>query len=217
MIPQLSPAEARVLGVLIEKEITTPEYYPLTMNALVSGCNQKSNRQPVVSFDEELVSDVVDLLREKRFASVVTGGSNRVPKYAHRGETLNLGRRELALMCELLLRGPETAGELRANAARMHRFTDAEEVESCLNTLMDRPDGAFVTRLPRQPGSKEPRFAHLLCGEIAQPANDPGEALPVRTGNSEHRVTALEAEVAELRARVSDLDKKFADFRRQFE
>jgi len=137
---ELDPVEGRILGCLIEKEITTPEYYPMTLNALVNACNQKSNRDPVVSFTEEDVAEGVDRLRHKQLVLTLTGGGNRVPKYGHRlQQTLNLGRRETALLCELLLRGPQTLGELKDRAGRMHRFTDTEEVERCLTSLSTRP------------------------------------------------------------------------------
>lgn len=155
MIAELDAAEVRVLGCLVEKEITTPEYYPMTVNALVNACNQKSNREPVVAFDDELVEDTLASLREKRLVAVLTGGGNRVPKYSHRmQEQLNLGRRELALLCELMVRGPQTVGELRDRAGRMHRFSDAEEVEGCMRSLGEK-EKPLVTKLPRQTGMKE--------------------------------------------------------------
>jgi uncharacterized protein len=200
-----------VLASLIEKEITTPEYYPLTLNALINACNQKSNRDPVVSFDEDTVSEAIDRLRERRMVTVLTGGSNRVPKYGHRvQDTLNLGRRELALLCELMLRGPQTVGELRDRAGRMQRFSDIEETEACLRALAEHPGGALATELPRQPGRKEPRFAHLLSGE---PELREGEtrAAPQASGPD------VRERVAELESRVAELEAQFAKFRQQFE
>jgi uncharacterized protein YceH (UPF0502 family) len=198
----LDPVEVRVIGALVEKDIATPEYYPMTMNALVNACNQKSNRDPVVSYDEDSVADAIDRLRDKRLVGVLTGGSNRVPKYNHRlGEALNLGRRELSLLCELMVRGPQTVGELHGRAARMHRFSDLEEVEACLRTLSEFPSGALVVQLPRQPGRKEARFAHLFSGEpdVAETAE-----APVRTtGGLEARVAALEEETARLREQLA--------------
>ena len=204
----LDPVEARVLGALLEKEITTPEYYPLTLNALVNACNQKSNRDPVVSFDEGSVQDALESLKQKRLSAVLSAGSgSRVAKYSHRlSETLNLGRRETALICELLLRGPQTLGELRSRAERMHRFQDIEEVEACLRTLIQRSPDPLVTELPRQPGTKEPRFSHLLSGEPAQDA--PGETARLAPSS---RMATLESELAELRDRVAHLEKKLAD------
>jgi uncharacterized protein YceH (UPF0502 family) len=198
----LDPVEVRVIGALVEKDIATPEYYPMTMNALVNACNQKSNRDPVVSYDEDTVADAIDRLRDKRLVSVLTGGSNRVPKYGHRlGEALNLGRRELSLLCELMVRGPQTVGELHGRAARMHRFSDLEEVEGCLRTLSEFPSGALVVQLPRQPGRKEARFAHLFAGEpeVAETAEAPART----TGGLEARVAALEEETARLREQLA--------------
>ena len=194
----LDHVELRVLGCLMEKDLATPEYYPITLNALVNACNQKSNRNPVVEFDEDLVAQGIDTLREKALAGVLTGGSNRVPKYSHRlGEKLNLGRREMSILCELIVRGPQTPGELRSNTARMHRFSDVEEVESRLRD-MDR----LVVELPRQPGRREARWAHLLGGEPEIGAESAAE--PVRPG-LESRVAALESEVRELRTIIDKI------------
>jgi uncharacterized protein len=213
---ELDAVEARVLGCLIEKEITTPEYYPMTLNALLSACNQKSNRDPVVSYEEDDVSDALDRLRERQLLSTLTGGGNRVPKYGHRlQEKLNLGRRETALLCELLVRGPQTLGELRDRAGRMHRFTDTDEVERCLRGLSERPEQPFVRVLPRAAGTKEPRWAQLLSGEPLI-ASVPEE--PTRTRVNEHtRIEELESQVSSLRERVFELEQQFASFRRQFE
>src|SRR4051794_25451333 len=155
----LDHVEVRILGCLIEKDITTPEYYPLTLNALVNACNQKSNRDPVVSWDEDLVAEGVDSLHVKKLLGRLTGGGNRVPKYNHRlQEVLNLGRREIAVVCELMLRGAQTIGELRDRASRMHKFTDTDEVVSCLTRLQEHPSGPLVMQLPRQAGQKEARY-----------------------------------------------------------
>jgi uncharacterized protein YceH (UPF0502 family) len=209
----LNAVEARVLGSLVEKEITTPEYYPLTLNALVSACNQKSNRDPAMNLTEDEVADSLLTLREKRLSFVQTG--SRVNKYGHRAvETLNLGRRELALVCELLLRGPQTVGELRGRAERMHNFSDLDEVESCLRSLQNREPDPLVTRLERQSGFKEPRYAHLLSG--APVLADESASAPSISPRQD-RVTALETEVATLREQVRKLEEQFAQFRRQFE
>jgi uncharacterized protein YceH (UPF0502 family) len=199
----LDQVESRVLGSLIEKETTTPEYYPLTLNALVNACNQKSNRDPVVAWDEDTVAEAIDRLRDHRLIGVLTGGSNRVPKYNQRlSERLNLGRRETALLCELMVRGPQTPGELRDRASRMHRFSDLEEVESCLRGLAEFDGGPLVVQLPRQPGRKEARYAQLLSGEPAVTAGA-AEAEPVRSPSAmEGRVAALEAEIAVLRGQL---------------
>lgn len=209
----LDAAEVRVLGSLIEKEIATPEYYPLTLNALVNACNQKSNRDPAVDYDEETVEEALDSLRKKKLAATLSGAGLRVPKHRQLlSETLNLGRRELALMCELMLRGPQTIGELHSRGGRLHPFTDLEEVESCLQRLIERQPDPLVARLPRQPGTKEPRYGHLLSGEISLTA---APAEPPRP--REDRLAALQAEISALRLEVEDLKQQFAAFRRQFE
>ncbi len=209
MIPLLDPVEVRVLGCLIEKENTTPEYYPLTLNALVNACNQKSNREPMTSYDEDTVQEALDSLRDKRLISVLTGGGNRVPKYGHRlSDHLNLGRREIALLCELMLRGAQTLGELRDRAGRMHRFSDIEEVEGCVHAMAER-EQPLTMKLPRQIGMKEHRYGHLLCG--ADAISDTA-AEPVRTA----RAGSLESEIAELRERVAALEEDLQRFKSQF-
>ena len=213
----LNQVEVRVLGSLIEKEITTPEYYPLTLNALVNACNQKSNRDPVVAFDDDTVARAVDSLRSRGFASELTGVGMRVPKYRElAAEALSLGRRELALVCVLMLRGPQTLGELRDRTERLHTFSDLEEVESVLQHLIDRDAGALVVRLPRQPGTKESRYAHLLAGAevLAEPAARPAVSSAPPQGD---RFEALEAEVRQLREDVRRLEDVIVKFRAQFE
>jgi uncharacterized protein len=209
----LDPEEIRVLGSLLEKEITTPEYYPLSVNALLNACNQKSNRDPVVHWDEETLERALYTLREKGLLLNITGAGSRVPKYGHRiSEKLNLGRRELAILCELMLRGPQTLGELRTRAERMHPFGDLAEVESVLDHM-----SGLVTKLPRRPGEKEARYAHLLSGEPVVSAAPPVPAIqapePAHTG----RLSTLEAEIAQLRSELEDLKQQFARFRKQFE
>src|SRR5690349_5317728 len=158
MLPLLDSEEVRVLGALLEKEATTPEYYPMSLNALVNACNQKSNRHPVVNYDDEIVLQAIDRLRDKKMSAVIVG-SGRVNKYAQRfSELLNLGRRELALMCTLLLRGPQTLGELSGRSERMHAFEDLEEVERTLNRLAEHEIGKLVMRLAKAPGQKEARY-----------------------------------------------------------
>ena len=198
----LTPAEVRVLGALLEKDIATPEYYPLTVNALLNACNQKSSREPVVSYREETVLEALESLKAKRMAVRISGAGHRVEKYAHRlGETMNLGRRELALLCVLMLRGPQTIGELRGRTERMHDFTDLEEVEACLEALAARQPEPLVTRVPRG------RWAHLFGG----PPELPAEAeVEVPTTNLQGRVVDLEREVEQLK-------QQFERFRRQFE
>jgi uncharacterized protein YceH (UPF0502 family) len=213
----LDAVETRVLGALIEKEITTPEYYPLTLNALVNACNQRSNREPVVSYDEDTVSGALESLRRKGLASVLTGAGIRVPKHSHRfSEKLNLGRRELAILCELMLRGRQTAGELRDRAGRMHGFADLEEVESVLARLIDGEPEPLVVRLPKQPGTKEPRYAHLLSGEI-DVGQETVAAPPPKASPSEDRISALESEVGRLAEEVRSLREELMEFRKQFE
>ncbi len=209
---QLAPVEVRILGSLIEKEIATPEYYPLTLNALVNACNQKSNREPLVEYDDETVEDALDGLRKKGLAAMLSGAGMRVPKHRQLlSEALNLGRRELALLCVLMLRGPQTAGELHSRTERLHHFADLEEVESCAQKLMEWQPGPLVVRLPVQPGRKEPRYVQLLSGEVPVEA----AAEPVRP--REDRFSALEAEIGALRRDVEQLRQQFAEFRRQFE
>jgi uncharacterized protein len=211
MVPLLDAAEVRVLGCLIEKEVTTPEYYPLTANALVNACNQKSNRDPMVLYGEGLIQDTLNSLRQKHLISVLTGGANRVPKYGHRlQEKLNLGRREMAILCELMVRGPQTLGELRDRAGRMHTFSDTDEVERCLSTLSGG-EQPLVTRLERQPGTKEPRYAHLLSGAdaiVEPPADGRRSATFDRRGD-------LAAELSELKDRVSALEEELRRFKEQ--
>jgi uncharacterized protein len=200
----LDPVEARVLGALMEKEVTTPEYYPLSLNALVNAANQKSNRDPVVDYDEDTVGDAVDRLREKKMSLLITG-SGRVNKFRQRiSETLNLGRRESAVLCTLLLRGSQTLGEIKDRSERMFAFADLAETEGVLDKLADWPDGALVIKLPRQPGQKEVRFAHLLCGAPAVESGA-GAAAEPPIG----RVAQLEKELHELRAEFDDLRRRF--------
>jgi hypothetical protein len=209
----LDPVEVRVLGVLIEKEATTPEYYPLSLNALVNACNQKSNREPVVNYDDDTVSDALISLREKKLAVTITSGS-RVNKYGQRiSETLNLGRRELAVLCTLFLRGPQTLGEIRDRSDRMYHFSDLEEAERVLEKLAEWPGGSLATKLPRQPGQKESRYAHLLAGT---PVFEAGDAQDVPSAGASGKFADLQEEVAALRSEVADLKRRFEDLERQF-
>ncbi len=193
-----------MLGALMEKQATTPEYYPLSLNALVNACNQKSNRDPVVDYDDHDVLSAVERLREKRYSLTVTG-NGRVNKYEQRiAETLNLGRRESAVICVLLLRGPQTLGEIKDRCERLHSFADLAEAESVLEKLAELPAGALVKKLPRQPGQKEARYAHLLCGEPLESFADLGSPAPA-TG----RIGQLEAEIQQLRADFEDLKRRF--------
>lgn len=207
---QLDSGEVRVLGALMEKEITTPDYYPLSLNALVNACNQKSNREPVVSYDEDIVETALEGLRSKGLASRISGDS-RVPKHEQRFvEKCNLGRREAAVMCVMMLRGPQTVGELRGRTERLYTFDDLEAVENTLHRLAEME---FVKKLPRQSGYKEQRWAQLLAGDV-EIAEEPAEGGPAATqerGPSDReRIAALELELAELK-------RQFQDFRRNFE
>jgi len=209
----LDAEEIRVLGSLLEKEITTPEYYPLSGNALLNACNQKSNRDPVLHLDEDTLERAIYTLRDKGLLVSITGAGSRVPKYGHRiSEKLNLGRRELAILCELMLRGPQTLGELRTRAERMHPFGDLAEVESVLEHMPE-----LVTKLPRRPGEKEARYAHLLSGEPPVSAASPPSAAIPQAPLPADRIRALEAEVAQLRRELDDLKQQFAGFQKQFE
>jgi uncharacterized protein len=195
---ELSPVAARVLGSLVEKEITTPEYYPLSLNALANACNQKNNRDPVTSLDEDQIRQALHALEDEGLAGAVRGSESRVAKYEHHiQEVFNFTRGETAVMCVLLLRGPQTPGELRGRTERMHRFEELSDVQSTLQRLMQR-EPPLVTVLPRQPGTKEARYAHLLSGEVADAV--PGVVEP--EGGLEAEVAALRQEVAELRAQV---------------
>jgi uncharacterized protein YceH (UPF0502 family) len=203
---QLNAAEARVLGCLLEKEIATPDYYPLSLNALVNGCNQKSNREPVVNYDEATVEEALAGLRAQGLSLRITGGDSRVPKHAQRfTEKFNLGRREAAVMCLLMLRGPQTTGELRGRTERLYQFDDLEAVEGTLARLAEME---FAKQLPRQPGLKEPRCGHLLSGELVGMESPP--PVPERGPSDRERIAALEAALAELR-------RQFEEFRRKFE
>lgn len=217
----LSAIEVRVLGALIEKQLTTPEYYPLTLNGLTNACNQLSNRDPVVSYDDRTVAGALESLREKKLVWMVTAPGNRVPKYEHRVTgSFNLSPAEVAVLCVLMLRGPRTAGEIRGRTGRMHHFQDLEDVEAALDGLQRRKGGPLVTKLPRQPGTKESRYAHLLSGEveIEQPEAQPkAERATVEVRTENERITKLEREVQALRANLEDLSREFRDFKKQFE
>jgi len=207
----LTDIETRVLGALVEKQVTTPEYYPLTLNALTLACNQKNNRHPVTAYSENEVAQAVESLREKNLAYVFYGSTSRVPKYKHvMPEVLHLNAAEVALLCVLMLRGAQTPGELRGNASRLYDFPGLEEVEQTLNALISREPEALVVRLPRQLGQKEVRFAHLLSGE---PKIENVTSAPIE---KPERVT-LERRVEVLEAEVEDLRRQFEQFKKQFE
>jgi hypothetical protein len=219
----LTPIEARVLGALIEKEITTPEYYPLSLNALTNACNQKSNRDPVLQVEESEVRKALNHLEYQSLVRSVSSTDSRVTKFEHRlQDAFNFYRPEVAIICELLLRGPQTPGELRTRASRMHAFEDLESVHSALGRLEKR-EPPLVTVLPRQPGTKEARYAHLL-GDTppVAPAAPPHAAITrdndaAPPASSKERIEALVAEVTELRSQIADLQAQFTAFRKQFE
>jgi uncharacterized protein len=205
----LTDIEARVLGALVEKQITTPEYYPLTLNALTLACNQKNNRHPVTAYSENEVTQAVESLREKNLVYIFYGSTSRVPKYKHvMPEVLHLTPAETALMCVLLLRGPQTPGELRGNAARMHEFAGLDEVEQTLGDLISHEPESLVVRLPRQAGQKEVRFAHLLSGEIRVDVLTEAEPVAQRQ-TLEQKIDALAAEVERLRLQFDEFKKQF--------
>jgi uncharacterized protein YceH (UPF0502 family) len=212
----LNPIEARVLGALIEKDITTPDYYPLSLNALVNACNQKSNRDPLMSLDENAVRDALYSLNEKGLAGAVSSADSRVSKYEHRlQETCNLTRGETAIMCVLLLRGPQTPGELRGRTERMFSFNDLSEVQSALQRLIQR-EPSLVRMLARQPGTKEARYAHLLCGEVEGP-EAATEVVVTSASLDGGRITRLELEVGNLKSEIAALRQQLEDFRKQFQ
>jgi uncharacterized protein YceH (UPF0502 family) len=222
----LNSVEARILGALVEKDVTTPDYYPLSLNALVNACNQKNNRDPVMTLDEAAVRGALDGLRNKNLAGPASGADSRVAKYEHRlQEMFNFTRGETAILCVLLLRRPQTPGELRARTERMHRFEDLSEVESSLQHLIER-DPALARVLPRQPGSKESRYTHLLSGDVedtgmAGASAAHSAAYPATNAaapsTDRDRITHLEDEVATLRNEVTDLKQQLERLQTQFE
>ena len=213
----LTENEVRVLGSLIEKDITTPDYYPLSLNALVNACNQKSNRDPFMQLDENAVRDALSGLQEHRLAGPARGADSRVTKYEHRSqEVFNFTRGEVAVLCVLLLRGPQTPGELRGRTERMHHFETLDDVQSALQKLMQRqPPLAKV--LPRQPGTKESRYVHLLAGDVAVAELPQTTTAASRESGDGERIARLEEEVGALRREVAELRDQLERFRRQFE
>ena len=221
MIEILNEVEVRVIGSLIEKQIATPEYYPLTLNALVAACNQTSNRDPVVTFDDRRVARALESLRDKKFAHTVYGSDSRVPRYKQvLTELFALTPKEVAVMCVLMLRGAQTAGEIKGRTNRLYEFAELAEAEATLDKLIAREPEALVVKLPRQPGQKEARYAHLLAGPvaveeiIAAPRLEPA-TMEVLAENE--RLAKLEEEVSELRREVAELRQQLNEFRKQFE
>ncbi len=214
----LNEIEARVIGSLVEKQLTTPEYYPLTLNALVNACNQKSNRDPVVSYDETTVTQCLETLRDRNLVYVFYGSTSRVPKYKHMLPTVyELGPSETAVMDVMLLRGPQTLGELRIRTERLYNFSGLGEIQETLDGLIRRDD-PLVVKLPVQPGQKEARFAHLLSGAIDIEALAVAHATRQTRGtNDTERVEKLEEDVATLRAEIETIKETFEEFKKQFE
>jgi hypothetical protein len=212
----LNDIEVRVLGALVEKDTTTPDYYPLSLNALVNACNQRNNRDPVMNLEEGAVRDALNRLHEHGLTGPAGGADSRVTKYEHRlQETFNFSRGETAVLCVLLLRGPQTPGELRGRTERMHRFEDLDAVQSSLQKLMQR-EPPLAAVLPRQPGTKESRYAHLLSGEV-EAGELPRMVSPPSSSADEDRVRRVEEAVTALQNEVSELKQQLAQFRKQFE
>jgi uncharacterized protein len=217
----LNEIECRVLVSLIEKDITTPDYYPLSLNALVNACNQKNNRDPVMTLDESSVRQSLATLQEKRMAGPASGADSRVPKFEHRlQEVFNFDRREIAVVCVLLLRGPQTPGELRGRTDRMYHFETLDDVVATLDRLAQR-EPPLVCMLPRQPGTKESRYIHLFSGEptggVALAPSPATEATSNPAAASDDRVSRLENEVSQLRQELAEMRQQLAEFRKQFE
>ena len=219
----LTPIEARVLGSLVEKDITTPDYYPLSLNALVNACNQKNNRDPVMTLDEDAVRDALEGLQSQRLAGPARGADSRVTKYEHRlQEVYNSSRGEIAVLCVLLLRGPQTPGELRGRTERMHRFEDLDQVQAALQRLMQR-EPPLAAVLPRQAGTKEARYAHLMSGDIDSSAPEHAHTTSSTSAGSpsdsdlRERIAHLEENVADLKSKIEELTQQLTDFRRQFQ
>jgi len=212
----LNPVEAQVLGALVEKDITTPDYYPLSLNALINACNQKNNREPVTNFDEETVRLALRNLSDKHLAGTAGGADSRVTKYEHRlQEVFNFTRQEMALICVLLLRGPQTPGELRGRTERMYQFEHLDDVLSGLQQLMRR-EPPLAKALGRRPGTKEVRYAHLLSGDV-EAWEPPAESASSSGSADAERIIQLEEQVAALRNEVAELKQQMAEFRKQFE
>ncbi len=218
---ELTPREARVIGCLIEKEVTTPEQYPLSLNALTNACNQKSNRDPVMSLEESDVQDLLDGLAKKYLVSEKTGFGSRVPKHKHRFcntefGSLKFSEQELGVLCVMFLRGPQTPGELRTRTNRLCKFADVHEVETTLEGLMGREDGPFVARLPREPGKRESRYAHLFSGAVQAPLESPGpESAAIDSPAMDRPIDSQHAGVEH--GRLDELERQVGELRRELE
>ncbi len=218
MPENLNEVEARIVGCLVEKQLTTPEYYPLTLNALTAACNQKSNRDPVVSYDETIILSAIDSLRDKNLVYLFYGSSSRAVKYKHMLPSVyELEPPAVAVIAALLLRGPQTIGELRERTGRLHEFSSLGEVNETLDGLIDRPE-PLVVKLERQPGQKEARFAHLLSGEVEAISQSAVHEKPVGAlRGSNDRIEKLEQEVESLRSELTSFREMFDEFRKQFD
>jgi uncharacterized protein len=214
MSENLTEIEARIVSALVEKQLTTPEYYPLTLNALIAACNQKTNREPVVNFDEKTVSDALEDLRDKNLVYVFYGSTSRVPKYKHMlPQVFELEPSETAVICVLMLRGPQTIGEIKERTGRLYDFRDLNDVNETLEALAKR-DEPLITKLERQPGQKEARYAHLLSGEVT--SYTPPERVSRGTANDE-RLEKLEQELETVKSELSSFKQEFEEFKKQFE
>jgi hypothetical protein len=213
---ELTALEARIIGCLIEKQITTPDQYPLSLNALANGCNQKSNRDPVLDLDERAVQQVLDGLVRKHMVIERAGFGSRVPKYQQvfcntEFGSLKFTPIETAIVCELLVRGPQTPGELRTRAGRMSAVSDVSQVEAALQQLMSRPDGPFVTRMAREPGRRDSRYAHLFCGDVTDASTEPEQVQSHASTDDDDRLTRLEKLVDQLVTEVSGLKQRLGE------
>ena len=216
MSGKLTEIEARIVGALVEKQLTTPEYYPLTLNALIAACNQKTNREPVVSYDERLVSNSLEDLRDKNIVYVFYGSTSRVPKYKHMmPQVFDLEPSETAVLCVLMLRGPQTIGEIRERTGRLYDFRDLNDVNETLEALAKR-DEPLIVKLERAPGQKDARYAHLLSGEVTS-YTPPERSAPRGGAASDERVEKLEQELESVKNELSAFKQEFADFKKQFE
>lgn len=218
MSQTLTEVEARIVGALVEKQLTTPEYYPLTLNALIAACNQKSNREPVVSYDERTVESALENLRDRNLVYVFYGSTSRVPKYKHMlPGVYELEPSEVAVVCVLMLRGAQTIGEIRGRTERLYDFHDLNDVQETLDALIKR-DEPLIARLERAPGQKEARFAHLLCGEEHLAIMAEAAARPASSGHAGgERLEKLEQEVESLKTELAEFKETFEEFRKQFE
>jgi uncharacterized protein YceH (UPF0502 family) len=218
MTQKLTETESRILGALVEKQLTTPEYYPLTLNALVAACNQKSNRDPVVSYDEKTVETALEHLRDRNLVYVFYGSTSRVPKYKHMLPSVyELEPSETAVLCVLMLRGAQTLGEIRGRTERLYDFRDLGDAQETIDALIGR-DEPLIAKLERQPGQKDARYAHLLCGEEHLAVMAEAAARPAGGGNAGgERIEKLEQEVESLRTELAEFKETFEEFRKQFE